>query len=215
MNDSREEVAARINALSGITDDEDTRRRRCIIRNAGETGQHCADCERVLTPDEPVWRVWKAIARGWGGIGMCGAFAPVCEECFKSVHVFKLPRDDGGIYEVSVRTYYDFYEDRNPRPCEGCGRPVHQKWTLRSFSKRTVCCSNCARRAQAAAAKSRRAKARGTRQCQDCGKIFKPTRTDARFCSVACKQRAYRKRVTNNRCRPRRGRKSRNGAAHE
>lgn len=32
--------------------------------------------------------------------------------------------------------------------------------------------------------------------CAACGEAFRPVRTDARFCSAACKQRAYRKRLS-------------------
>ena len=44
------------------------------------------------------------------------------------------------------------------------------------------------------------ASARETRSCASCGQAFKPARTDAVFCSAACRQRAYRRRggVTDN-----------------
>jgi hypothetical protein len=37
------------------------------------------------------------------------------------------------------------------------------------------------------------------RDCEVCGKTFAPTRADAQYCSGACRQTAYRKRVTDNR----------------
>ena len=37
---------------------------------------------------------------------------------------------------------------------------------------------------------------RPTRACAQCQKPFVPRRDDARFCSVACKQRAYRRRAS-------------------
>ena len=33
------------------------------------------------------------------------------------------------------------------------------------------------------------------RKCQACRRWFMPSRSDARFCSAACRQRAYRRRV--------------------
>ena len=44
------------------------------------------------------------------------------------------------------------------------------------------------------------ASARATRRCENCGQTFAPARTDALFCSAACRQRAYRRRggVTDN-----------------
>jgi hypothetical protein len=51
-------------------------------------------------------------------------------------------------------------------------------------------CGACYQRAH------RRAKreARALIPCAGCGNSFKPARTDARYCSAACRQRAYRER---------------------
>jgi hypothetical protein len=35
--------------------------------------------------------------------------------------------------------------------------------------------------------------------CQVCGRIFQPPRSDAKYCSSACRQKAYRTRVTGKR----------------
>src|SRR6516225_892201 len=35
-----------------------------------------------------------------------------------------------------------------------------------------------------------------SRQCAICGECFEPARSDATYCSIACKQKAYRLRVT-------------------
>lgn len=65
-------------------------------------------------------------------------------------------------------------------------------------------CSEACKRKQAsqryaAIARQRRAEARGpSRQCAVCGEPFEPARADARYCSPACKQKAYRVRVTLN-----------------
>src|SRR5262249_26940300 len=40
--------------------------------------------------------------------------------------------------------------------------------------------------------------ATSVRDCAVCGKTFAPTRADAQYCSGACRQTAYRKRVTDN-----------------
>jgi hypothetical protein len=44
------------------------------------------------------------------------------------------------------------------------------------------------------------ASARETRSCESCGQTFEPARTDALYCSAACRQRAHRRRggVTDN-----------------
>ena len=40
--------------------------------------------------------------------------------------------------------------------------------------------------------------ARKDRVCKVCGKVFTPTRSDDVYCSNACRQKAYRKSVTDN-----------------
>ena len=40
--------------------------------------------------------------------------------------------------------------------------------------------------------------ARKDRVCKACGKVFTPTRSDGIYCSNACRQKAYRKSVTDN-----------------
>jgi hypothetical protein len=74
------------------------------------------------------------------------------------------------------------------------------------------CCERCERQVRVVKARERRHAARPARACEneDCGKVFEPTRTDARFCSVACKQRAYRRRVTDVDLHTRAQTKSRN-----
>jgi hypothetical protein len=60
------------------------------------------------------------------------------------------------------------------------------------------CSGVCREQARYAAARAKRADLRGTRICDNCDETFEPRRSDAKFCSDACKQRAYRKRVTLN-----------------
>jgi hypothetical protein len=73
--------------------------------------------------------------------------------------------------------------------CHGCGRRltfvVH--WERRD--NRFTCDNVCARRALR---KQRRPK---RRLCTQCSKRFSSARKDAQFCSSACKQKAYRKRL--------------------
>jgi hypothetical protein len=81
---------------------------------------------------------------------------------------------------------------RPPRPCEQCGRPLH--WSGRvAILSNFVCSWECRRRAYWGDRYEPRPAPKG-RACADCGKRFYPKRTDAKFCSAACKQRAYRAR---------------------
>lgn len=81
-------------------------------------------------------------------------------------------------------------------PCDTCGRTVHfmqgREWRRHYF-----CSQGCKLLYQHAKARQRRAEARGATQvCVGCGEHFEPTRADSRFCSGACRQKAYRQRVT-------------------
>jgi hypothetical protein len=50
---------------------------------------------------------------------------------------------------------------------------------------------NAARRAF----RARRRAARPQMSCDGCGKLFRPLRSDTHYCSHACRQRAYRRRL--------------------
>jgi hypothetical protein len=160
-----------------VTDDEQgAEHYERNIRNAARTCKQCAECGRALAANAPVWRA--RLPLGWGRPGRPGvhpgmryAIAPVCARC--------KPR--GGFLFLPAQ------------PCITCGRPVHDDDTLLA-RKWTICCEACARVARLAAARQRRSEARGTRKCDICGETFEPTRTDARFCSSICRQRAYRRR---------------------
>jgi hypothetical protein len=146
------------------------------IRKAARTGTCCAKCTRQLAPDEPVWRQNLSLGRGLFGGWRCSV-APVCEQCRS-----------------------DWREFRGSRPCENCGRLVHNEYNRRSYI-RTFCSTMCQSRwsseRQSALAREQRRQARGvTKECASCGEHFEPTRADARYCSTACRMRAHRHRVT-------------------
>jgi hypothetical protein len=172
-----DEHAERIRQVLGVTADESAAQRRSIIRNAQATCAHCAKCGCTLAPEAPIWRQRMRLGPGFFG-GHSDTVAPVCEQCRA-----------------------DWKEFRGAEPCENCGRPVHQqdgqRWHLRTF-----CCSTCERAVRVTAAREQRSDARGTRKCKTCGETFEPTRTDARYCTPACRQRAYRgrKAVTDHEC---------------
>jgi hypothetical protein len=74
--------------------------------------------------------------------------------------------------------------------CEGCGRKVIEpsRWTW--GGRRIVACSERCRE------RARRLRPQpAARKCDSCGKSFKPSRVDARYCSSACRQKAYRRRL--------------------
>ena len=163
----RNAAAENIWALFGVTDDD--RRTRTAVYDAQATAEHCAKCQRPLKPGDPVWRASLSLGRNiLGGWQTC--IAPVCGDC----------RSDWDRYRSALR-------------CEGCRRPVHDlEWRPRASC---FCSERCAAVARAARARHERRLARSSRSCERCGQTFEPKRADAKFCSVACKQAAYRRRA--------------------
>jgi len=186
-----DKAAASIRAMLGVTDDDREARYRHTIRNAQNDASVCAKCGRQIAASDPVWRQRFDLGYGLFGGGWGTTVAPVCSSC----------KDE-----------HELFDDA--RPCAGCGRPVHNLDNV-YYRRFTFCSQVCRAKALAAHGRNRRREARGDRPCEGCGKTFKPTRTDARFCSVACKQRAYRQRVTDDVRSPPDTHKKRNAkAAH-
>ena len=128
---------------------------------------HCAQCARELNPAEPVWReVFQFYKKRMRLGGMSFTVAPVCKKCRLE--------------------YYDWIP---AQPCEACQRMVVN---LPRFNrKHTFCCKSC----EVLYYSHRRKKAAAEQLCAQCGEAFRPTRSDSLYCSNACRQRSYRKRV--------------------
>jgi len=71
--------------------------------------------------------------------------------------------------------------------CDYCGRPF-----LGELARRW--CSAACGEAGRAARRDRRRPPLPERRCDDCGELLAGGRSDARYCSSACRQRAYRRR---------------------
>jgi hypothetical protein len=185
------EWAARINQAAGLPADERRLKRRRAILTAADKCSHCAKCERALDAQAPVWRARFGLGPAVFSHGWSWAIAPICGDCAHS-----------------ARYPWELKEYRGPRPCEGCGRAVHELYDRRRH-KHTFCSNACA----TIAARLKHSELCDTRPCATCGEVFEPTRTDAKFCSGACRQLAYRRRkgVTDKKA-PRRTFISRNAA---
>jgi hypothetical protein len=145
-----------------------------IIRNV----VNCEFCRRKLIATEPIWRFY-------GFNGRRDSLSSICDDCF-------LERNRFG-----AENYWEKYLKseltrwRDPSPCAHCGRPVRIR---RRYKLRLVVCGVACRQAiYNARARARRVLPK--RACQNCGEFFTPSRSDGRFCSVGCKQSAYRQRV--------------------
>jgi predicted nucleic acid-binding Zn ribbon protein len=72
--------------------------------------------------------------------------------------------------------------------CRWCGRTAYYTdWVWR-----VVCSDYCRDRLRPSS--QTRAAARIGRPCEVCGDPFTPPRSDGRYCSPACRQKAYRRR---------------------
>jgi hypothetical protein len=74
-------------------------------------------------------------------------------------------------------------------PCRGCAQPMLSPTSLKAHQ--LVCSNRCAQRVR----RGQRRACRTMIHCSACGSAFRPKRSDARFCSAACKQKAYRLRA--------------------
>ena len=137
----------------------------------------CAGCERQLQPAEPVW----ACTFGTQSLfGHSYLLASVCGDCYPK-------RNRGGwpIYRLGWS---------GPRRGPAYS-PVHagdaggHRWRPASNSR-----SVARTRASREARNARRRQRPTERRCAVCGDPFTPARADARTCSPACRQRAYRGR---------------------
>jgi len=84
----------------------------------------------------------------------------------------------------------------DPRPCDRCSRLVYRENPQRKGSRIFTCSLECRQAIHNATFRKRHPVWRIKRTCHDCGETFTPKRRDSKFCSVACKQHAYRQRRT-------------------
>jgi hypothetical protein len=69
-------------------------------------------------------------------------------------------------------------------------------WDMqRKLSKHIACSRECRLAVYVALETARRRRRVKPQPCVLCGASFKPRRSDARYCSAACKQKAYRRRA--------------------
>lgn len=76
--------------------------------------------------------------------------------------------------------------------CKGCGRESYTNIETKKYCLYSL----CGNRGYQKELTQRRREARQDRLCKCCGKAFTPKRSDAVYCSNACRQKAYRQNVT-------------------
>jgi hypothetical protein len=127
----------------------------------------CEKCKRQLTESEPVYRLYWNVHSGMRMV--CG----MCEAQVSASSFLK-------------RTWHP------SRPCCHCSRPVFLYQPIRKGLRYFVCGIECRQAVHNANYRRLHPRSHAKQRCQSCGHIFTPKRNDAKFCSVACKQRAYR-----------------------
>jgi hypothetical protein len=140
-------------------------------------GQWCERCESEINADAPV-----AIAGG-----KRRSPTTICEPCYLAnvAEIREKWSGDYGAYRAATFLY-----GRGPirrEPCESCGRMVNHRGGRLGYS-RCVCSHRCRQRLY------QKPRVRERYACENCTTEFFPSRNDARYCSDACRQRAYRGR---------------------
>lgn len=147
------------------------------VHPAERTGDTCGNCGSPIDHDQRAYRC--AYRRRWGSLFGTGSFvfayATTCGNCYSSTPFLHLA---GGEHEI-------------PTECYSC----HRRLVVGGYraNQRWVACST---RCLAALRREDRRDKRSTTTCSTCGETFTPARADARYCSSACRQRAYRQRHT-------------------
>lgn len=149
----------------------------------------CPKCKRPMPPDMPVFylpcdEVWRA-------------FSPACEHCFER---FARSFTDAYAGDINAakqallkgrKTVPAFVET----PCAECGRSVWKR--PRKGNSRVFCSNECATRFYRHEALRNRNSTLNllVSSCNTCGgAIADKRRGDVRYCSPACRQKAYRQR---------------------
>ena len=133
------------------------------------SAMRCQKCERVLSDDEPIYRV---------GVGYDGAL------------YFKLRfRSVGHVCENCRSHPYEPSRDSKSKPCGSCGRPVIDVGR-RNPRKHVSCGPECKYKLYLALAKAKRR--RPTKVCAICNMEFQPRRAASKYCSAAHRHKSYR-----------------------
>lgn len=139
----------------------------------------CGICWGALEPQEPVWVApWSSWWNDYTGRYIYGQ-VPRCTGCAPII----------GRREVRPGLWVDRdgLEYWVERACGTCGRPTFKR--RNSVRIHVFCCYACDR-----AYWDRRRRPKEQKVCKACGESFTATGRDAKTCSPACKQRAYRER---------------------
>lgn len=139
-----------------------------LIYRAQHDAKVCCDCGGRMVGDAVIL-VDRRGARSYPVRTAC------CYVCARLAHE-----------EGRLRIYKDWRGKRRMAPCNGCGRKVIYV-PVTSWQRYVACSNTCRRIAQ-------RRLHHDQRECDRCGKPYRPVRADACYCSTRCRVAAHRAR---------------------
>jgi hypothetical protein len=135
----------------------------------------CIACGDFFRPGEPVWRDVTCIGSRHCNLCMLGE-----------------PGDEG--YGANRD---DLMEEFRESSCGCCKRPIFYDPKVCTHRGRLLCTKRCENAYYRGGWRNRWGETPGRpnfQVCQNCNETFTPKRSDAKQCSSACKQKAYRQR---------------------
>jgi hypothetical protein len=148
----------------------------------------CPKCKRPLPPGEPVYHLVDYEQR---------TFEAYCSACFEKRARSQLTAYDGDLEKAKrgMLTRYSKVPNHREFTCCECKRPVWKR--PRAGNPRVFCTTDCSNRFYSRMALRKRNSGFNSQvsTCNACGGAIPANRRgDVRYCSPACRQKAYRQR---------------------
>lgn len=154
-------------------------------RRAGYPARHvpvtCVKCGADIPPDRNML-VAHVTSHREGirqGDRVCAGCVDELVKACRPYYCYHVPWEGDGVRGKRTRGEYQHW-------CDRCGRPF-----MGALARR-YCSDECGQRTRAE--RRDRTRDRESRRCVVCGDPFTPPRADGRYCSPACRQKAYRRR---------------------
>ncbi len=167
-----ENLGSRVSEMLGGLEKRRQANLRRVVQ-AQMSASMCGVCGKPFGAGEVIWR---GAAPAPPASERRPDLVPMCDSC-------RYKAKDGGFDSIWAE----------PEPCEACGRPVRNLRKRPARRRYITCSERCRRRVQKARESDFRALAR-LKVCATCRDPFEGSRSDARYCSPACRQKAYRQR---------------------
>ena len=146
----------------------------------------CAGCGRDIPPDELIYvDRERYVFIGDGYVTSSLPIGPWCAQCEGTAKPGNRPWNSAGRHAYQDGGWTWIPEP--PHCCRTCGRMFRA-------ARAAYCSDRCENAGRTDRQRAAREGLRSRRQCSACGEFFAAPRGDARYCSPACRQKAYRER---------------------